>query len=67
MDHISLDDLSTTRIEYELGGVETELVSLGIPSPKVRPLPPHSCCVLLCCVRRAIQRSMGQKGPQCHI
>ena len=36
VDHISLDDLSTTRIEYELGGLETELTSLGLPTPKVR-------------------------------
>ena len=61
MDHISLDDLSTTRIEYELGGVETELVSLGIPAPKVGPLPPHSCCVPLRCVRRAI-RLLSEEG-----
>jgi hypothetical protein len=39
VDHISLDGLSTTRIEYELAGVETELVSLGIPAPKVTPPP----------------------------
>lgn len=35
VDHISLDDLSTTRIEYELGGLETTLTGLGLPVPKV--------------------------------
>ena len=35
VDHIALDDLSTTRIEYELRGLETTLASLGIATPKV--------------------------------
>lgn len=35
VDHIALDDLTTTRIEYELGGIETELSTLGLPTPKV--------------------------------
>ena len=36
VDHIALDDLSTTRIEYELGGLETTLAGLGIATPKVK-------------------------------
>ena len=36
VDHISLDNLDTTRIEYELSGVEQELGNLGIPVPRVR-------------------------------
>ena len=39
VDHISLDDLDTTRIEYELSGVEQELGDLGIPTPRVRAGP----------------------------
>ena len=43
VDHISLDDLSTTRIEYEIGGLETELTTLGLPTPKVGRLPESLC------------------------
>ena len=43
VDHISLDELSTTRIEYEIGGLETELATLGLPIPKVGPL--QSLCL----------------------
>lgn len=35
VDHIALDDLSTTRIEYELAGLEATLAGLGIATPKV--------------------------------
>jgi len=41
VDHIALDDLSTTRIEYELGGLETTLNGLGLPTPKVLGVSPH--------------------------
>ena len=37
VDHISLDNLDTNRIEYELGGLERTLEGLGIPAPKVKP------------------------------
>lgn len=35
VDHISLDNLDTTRIEYELGGLESTLGDIGIPAPRV--------------------------------
>ena len=37
VDHISLDNLDTTRIEYELGGLESTLGDIGIPAPRVGP------------------------------
>jgi peptidoglycan/xylan/chitin deacetylase (PgdA/CDA1 family) len=38
VDHISLDNLDTDRIEYELSGLESTLESLGISAPKVGTL-----------------------------
>ena len=35
VDHISLDNLDTTRVEYELAGLEQTLTGLGIAAPKV--------------------------------
>ena len=35
VDHVSLDNLDTTRIEYELAGLEQTLTGLGIAAPKV--------------------------------
>ena len=37
VDHATLDSLDTTRIEYELGGLEGTLGDLGIAAPRVRP------------------------------
>lgn len=36
VDHIYLDNLDTTRIEYELGGLEGTLADLGLAAPRVR-------------------------------
>nr|QOL01097.1 putative extracellular protein CSOL_026 [Pseudococcomyxa simplex] len=39
VDHISLDNLDTTRIEYELGGLEGTLGNIGLAAPRLFRAP----------------------------